>query len=217
MIKVIGIGAGGHAKTVLEALQAGGQVEVIGLLSNEPSQAGTRLLGVPVLGDVDRLASLYEQGVRHAFLGVGSTAYPEARIRLFELLVAEGFAVVQVIHPTAAVSRSAALGQGVVVLANAVVGTSAELGDNVIVNSGAVVEHDCQIGDHCHIAPGATVGGSVRVGPNAHIGLGASVIQGLTIGANSVVGAGAAVVADVDEGVVVTGVPARVLRANRMP
>ena len=46
------------------------------------------------------------------------------------------------------------------------------------------------------------------------VGLGAAVLQGRRVGCNVVIGAGAVVVRDVLDDVVVTGVPARVLKAR---
>ncbi len=215
MIRVVGIGAGGHAQAIIEALQLAGNTEIVGLLAPEQARVGSTVLGVPVLGDDELLPTLLSQGIRHAFLGVGSTERPDARVRLFRMLCEKGFILVSVMHPSAVVSRSARLGAGTVILANAVVGSMAELGDNVIVNSGAIVEHDCRVGNHCHVAPGALLAGGVRVGPKSHVGLGARIIENVTIGANSVVGAGAVVVGDVTDDVIVVGVPARVLRHGR--
>lgn len=67
--------------------------------------------------------------------------------------------MINVIHSTSYVSRSASLGRVSVVLANAVLNAESEIGENVIVNTGAIVEHDCLVGDHCHIASGAVLGG----------------------------------------------------------
>jgi acetyltransferase-like isoleucine patch superfamily enzyme len=51
-----------------------------------------------------------------------------------------------------------------------------------------------------------------RVGDRASIGSNATILGGVTIGVRAFVGAGAVVSADVPEGAVVVGVPARVLR-----
>ncbi len=59
-----------------------------------------------------------------------------------------------------------------------------------------------QLGDHL----------PVRIGDGAWIGHGAVILPGVTVGRRSIVAAGAVVTSDVPDGVIVGGVPARVLR-----
>lgn len=212
MIRVIGLGAGGHAKVVIEILRLAGQYELVGLLDADPARQGESVEGVPVIGDDSQLGSLYEEGVRYAFIGLGSAGDLAPRRRLYEKVRSLGFEVVRAIHPKAVIAASAQLGQGATVMAGAIINPAARLGDNVIVNTGAIVEHDCVLEDHVHLATGARLAGKVHVGQGSHIGIGASVRQGIHIGRESVVGAGTVVVDDVPERVVVVGAPAKILR-----
>ena len=50
---------------------------------------------------------------------------------------------------------------------------------------------------------------NVKVGPRSLIGVGSAIRPGVTIGSDVVVGAGSAVVADIPDGSVVAGCPAR--------
>jgi UDP-perosamine 4-acetyltransferase len=211
-VKIVVIGAGGHARSVIEALRAGGLHDPVACTDPRPELHGSRIDDVPVLGDDARLEALRAEGVPGAALGVGGTRDNAPRARLFQLAQDLGFDLPSVVHPSAAVSAGAVLGEGSVVLAGAVVGPGATVGRNAIVNSGAVVEHDVRLFDHVHVASGAVLGGGVQAGESAHIGLGAAVVQGVEIGAGTVVGAGAVVVRDVPAGAVVAGVPARPLR-----
>ncbi|WP_061214979.1 DapH/DapD/GlmU-related protein [Syntrophomonas wolfei] len=97
-------------------------------------------------------------------------------------------------------------------MAGAVIQALVTIGVNTIINTRASVDHECLIGDHVHIAPGTTISGGVKIGDNVLIGAGATIIQGIHIGASSIVGAGAAVTKDVREGVIVMGIPARVVK-----
>jgi len=214
-LPIVGLGAGGHAKVMVDTLRAAGEYEVVALLDASSKAWGTRVLDVPVTGDDGTLAEWRERGVRHAFVGVGGAADTAPRRRLYELARAHGFEVVRVIHPSAVVSPMAELGTAATVLAAAVLNAGARLGVHVMLNTGAIVEHDCALGDHVHVATGARLNSGVVVGAGAHIGLGASVRQLVRIGAGSTVGAGAVVVADVPDGAVVAGVPARALRRRR--
>ena len=211
-VRVVGLGAGGHAKVVLEALAAQGGYAVVGLLDPRRELWGTDVLGVPVLGDDAELDGQYDQGVSHAFIGLGGVGDNGPRRRLYELARSHGFDVVSTVHPRGTVSPSATLRDGSVVLAAAVVGPDAVVGRNAIVNTGAIVEHDCRVADHAHVASGARLASGVDVGEGAHVGAGATVVQGLRIGERAVVGAGAVVTKDVEAEAVVVGVPARRLR-----
>jgi UDP-perosamine 4-acetyltransferase len=205
------MGAGGHAKILVEILRSLGGWELVGFTDQRPELKGSTFMGVPILGDDGLLPALRAEGVDEAFIGVGAIRDVSARKKLFALATGYGFEMITLVHLSAYVAPSARLGQGVAVLPGAVVNTDVRLGDNVTAYSGAIVEHDCVIGDHVHLSPGVHLAGGVHIEPEAFVGIGASIIQGIRVGAGAVIGAGAAVVRDVPAGCTVVGVPARVL------
>lgn len=190
-------GAGGHAKAVLEMIQAIGAFGVAGIVDDNPALTRTSVLGVPVLGTRDALPGLLEQGIFLAANGVGGIINIEIRVKLFELLSSYGFAFPILHHPRATVEPSAQLADGVQVFANAYVGSSAILRERCMVNTGAIVSHDCEIGRYAHIAPGCLLAGHVHVGERALVGMGVTTIIGLKIGDGARVGNGAVLLADV--------------------
>ena len=210
------LGAGGHAKVVIEAVLESGVCKLVGLLDPAPALKNTRVLGIPVLGGDERLPVLFASGVRRFLLGVGGIGDTRPRQQLFELARRSGMQPVSVIHPRAVVSPSATVGPGATVLAGAVINAHAVLGENVLINTGAIIEHDVAVGDHSHVATGARVTGGVRIGVGVHIGAAATVRQCLVIGDQAIVGAGAVVVKDVPAHALVAGVPARRLRRPRI-
>jgi sugar O-acyltransferase (sialic acid O-acetyltransferase NeuD family) len=211
-MQLVGIGAGGHAKVLIDILRLNGS-EIVGLTDRDPKLWGTHVSGVPVLGDDSVLPKLKGE-VAGAFIGIGGSGDNNPRRRLFEHATKLGFTLVNVIHPSSVMAGDATLGRASVVMAGAIINANARIGDDVIINTGAIVEHDCMIGHHVHIATGACLAGAVNVHDSAHIGVGASIRQCITIGEGAVVGAGAVVVRDVIANSIVVGVPARPLRGN---
>jgi sugar O-acyltransferase (sialic acid O-acetyltransferase NeuD family) len=209
--RMVVVGAGGHARCILEALGAScGAPTAVACTDPDPARRGTTLCGVPIVGDDELLPGLLDEGVLAACVGVGGVGDNKPRAELHAHLVKLGFVLPPVIHDAARVAVDAAIGPGSVVLAGAVVCTGAVVGAGVIVGAGAVVEHDCSIGDHAHLASGCVLGGAVTVGAGALIGLGATVLQRRRVGEWAMVGAGAVVIRDVPAGETVVGSPATV-------
>jgi sugar O-acyltransferase (sialic acid O-acetyltransferase NeuD family) len=196
------VGAGGHARVVADALLcAGVPLEALCFADDRPDLHGRTLLGAPVIGPV---ASVAAGMAFHVAIGDA-----QVRERLQRQLVSAGARPLTVVHPRAVLSASATLGAGAFVAATAVIAPLARVGEGAIVNHAAVVDHDCEVGSWSHVAPHATLGGNVRIGAAVLIGANATVLPGLRVGARATVGAGAVVVADVAEGVICRGVPAR--------
>lgn len=210
-LPVIVLGAGGHAKVLVDALQLAA-VEIVGIVDTDAGMHGTSLLGVRVLGGEGVLSQHDPKQVR-LVNGLGSIGLPEKRRQLFESIRKRGYAFQNVLHPSAVIGSGVILGEGAQIMAGAVVQTGARIGANAILNTGTRVDHDCVVGAHVHLAPGAILCGGVRVGDASHVGAGATVIQEVVIGAGCLIGAGALVLADVPAGVTAAGVPARSIGA----
>ncbi len=195
------IGGGGHALVVAEAALAAG-LALAGFVDDDPFAPLTA--GDPKverLGGMDQLSALAGEGW---VLGVGDL---EFRRDLLKRLAGRAGART-VVHPRAAVSPSAVLGEGVFVGPGAVVHTRARVRDHAIINCGAVVEHECTIGPNAHIAPNAALAGRVSIGADTLVGLGAAVLPGISVGARCVVGAGAVVTSNVQDDRTAIGAPA---------
>jgi sugar O-acyltransferase (sialic acid O-acetyltransferase NeuD family) len=120
----------------------------------------------------------------------------------------------KLIDPTAVIARTATVGEGTVVNADAVVAAGSALGAFVQVNRSASVGHHNVIEDYSTLGPGCLLAGEVRIGRGAFVGAGAVCAPRVTIGPNAVIGAGAVVIRDVSAGAIAVGNPASVVRED---
>ena len=208
MSNVVIVGAGGHARVIIDVLASRGIVPT-GVLDPH-AEPGTLVSGVTVLGDDTWLDANRTEDLR-VVVGLGSTGSVAVREGMFDLLRSKGLTVVGCVHASAVIGSDCRVDTTAQVLPGCVINHSATLGANVVVYSGTIVEHDCVVDDHAYLSPGVTLCGGVHVGRSAFIGAGATVLQGVRIGASAVVAAGAVVTRDVADGATVMGVPAKVV------
>ncbi|MHB9003669.1 MAG: acetyltransferase [Coriobacteriia bacterium] len=205
MTGIVILGAGGHARVVIDALRAQGLVASVAVGASDDTHED--VMGVPVLAGDEQMLALRESGLSHAALGIGSVGDVRLRRGVAEEALGHGFVFEPIVHPSAVVSATASLGRGVFVAAGAVVGPGATLDEFAIINTGAIVDHDCHVGSFAHIAPAAALSGDVVIGAGAHVGTGACIIQGVVVGDGAIIGAGSAVVSDIPAGVTAYGSP----------
>jgi acetyltransferase EpsM len=204
--RVIVWGAGGHGKVIIDALLAADACDVLGIVDDDPKKCGTAVLGIPVLNFSGGLSSLaLRLDLDGVAVAIGNN-YLRSQ-KLFDVRD-KGFETVNVIHPSAHLSRFVELGKGVTVLAGATINAGTVVEDGVCVNTSASVDHDNHLGPYCHVFPNATLAGGVRVDEYAYVGSGAVVNPNVVVGRYAYVGAGAVVREDVQEGLIVAGVPA---------
>jgi len=195
------LGAGGHAKVIIDILNAS-NVEVSGIWDdNEDSKC---LNDLDVNGKIADLSS----GETPVLIAIGSN-----HIRKF---IAEkfNFKFGAAVHPSSVISPSVELQEGTVVMPNVTVNASSFIGKHVILNTGCVVDHDCKVGDYAHISPQTGLTGGVEVGEGTSIGTGACVIPGVKIGKWAIIGAGTVVISNVPDYAVVVGNPGRIIKYN---
>jgi sugar O-acyltransferase (sialic acid O-acetyltransferase NeuD family) len=210
--KIVILGAGGHARDVLDVFEAcnarAPAYDVLGFVV-EPAyfRPGIVINDHPLLGDFAWLA----QHAREVQLvcAVGDTAL-RRRLTLQALPLGGRFCTV--VHPSAILARRVSLGEGCVVAAGVIMTSLVRLKDHVHVNIACTLAHDVAVDDYATIAPGVRLSGNVHIGEGANVGTGATVIEKIRVGPWSTVGAGAAVIRDVPANATAVGCPARVIK-----
>ena len=76
--KLILIGAGGHARSVVDIALQNGEYELVGCLDMVPGN----VLGIPVIGNDDDLESFYAEGVRYIFVAIGKNQLRDEMLSL---------------------------------------------------------------------------------------------------------------------------------------
>ncbi|RJR26632.1 acetyltransferase [candidate division WWE3 bacterium] len=213
MEKIVLVGAGGHALSVIDSIKSNGEYEIVGI-TELGYVVGEKVLGYEVIGNDAILMSVFDSGVKYAFVTVGSIGNTSLRQKLFNMLKDKGFILPVIIDASSNIGSDVCLGEGVYIGKNAVVNVKSTIGDMAIINTGAIIEHGCYIDEFTHIGPGAVICGDVKIGARTHVGANVTVIQGVNIGNNSIIGAGSIVVRDVPSKVIAYGNPCKVVRNN---
>jgi len=183
-------------------------VRVAGFVENmDRARCATPIDGLPIYW-IDDIAPLAATHV--ATCGIATTH----RSRFTDQVDAIGMPFATLVHPTAHVSRTVELGPGTLVGAGVVIGAHTRLGRHVFVNRGALIGHHTTIADFVTIHPGANVAGACEIGEATYVGMEAVVIDHTKVGRHSVIAAGAVVIEEVPDGVLVAGVPAKVVKRN---
>lgn len=203
------IGGGGHCKSVIDAAKRMNFFDEI-VITDPNMKQGTKVLGCTVVGTDDCLGELRQQGFEYAFVTVGSANINPLREKIADKVVALGFKFPVIQDPSAVVSDTAIIGDGIFIGKNAVINADAKIGKHCIINTGATIEHECTVDDFVHISVGTTLCGEVSIGKNCMIGSRSTVIQCINVGDNCVVGAGAVVINNLPDNCTAIGVPARV-------
>lgn len=188
-------GASGHAKVIIDILNAQG-IKIKGIFDDNENIKS--LLEYPVIKPIEIQSPL--------IISIGSN---EIRKKIAdEINVEFGSAI----HPSAIISEYAKIGEGTVVMQNAVIQSSSTIGKHCIINTSASIDHDCEVGNFVHISPNAAICGNVSIGEGTWIGAGTTVIQGVKIGKWCIIGAGSVVTKDIPDNALAVGNRCKVIK-----
>lgn len=131
------------------------------------------------------------------------------RKKTVEYILGQGGQFINLIHPTAIISPSARLGNGIAIKAFCVISSDVIIEDFSFFQSSVIMGHDVHIGKFCQVNSFAFFAGCVRVHDLVTINAGAKLIQSVVVEGQAIVGMGSVVLNRVKKGTTVFGVPAK--------
>lgn len=170
-------------------------------------KAGTKILSVPVLGNVTELNA--HKNSLSIVIAIGD---PNIKSQLVERLTNPALSFPVLTHPTAVIGVEIVLGEGTMITAGCVLTADIQVGKHVLINLNSTIGHDVILGDYSSIMPGAHISGAVNVGKRVFIGTGVAVLQHISIHDDAIIGAGAVVTKSINSPETVVGIPARTLK-----
>jgi sugar O-acyltransferase (sialic acid O-acetyltransferase NeuD family) len=204
------IGAGGHAKVVVDAIHNSKlKTNEIYIADDNPKLEHVDFMGVHIITPVKQAIEQISQSAKIKFhIAIGDN---QTRLDIYSKFIASDirFDLLTIAHFNSTISVYSDIAAGCLVAAQAIVGPYAIIGINTIVNHGAIIDHDVTIGNFCHIAPNATIGGNVKIGNNCLVGSSATILPNIIIGDNVIIGSGAVVTKNIQANCLVKGIPAR--------
>ncbi|WP_027419904.1 acetyltransferase [Crocinitomix catalasitica] len=197
---IVLIGAGGHVRPIIDAAYLNG-FKIEGII--DPSFKGIpeKIMGIPVMGGIDTLRELSNK--IEIFIAIGDNF---KRKEMYLELKNQGYKFINIIHPTAIISKYLTLGEAIFINAGAIVNAGVKIGNASIINTGVIVDHETQIESFVHLSPGVTIAGRVQIGDETFIGIGSTVIDKIKIGANVTIGANSTIIKNIDSNLKIIGV-----------
>lgn len=200
------IGAGGLAREACElaeiCMESDKSLRIKGFLSDGPSNI--EALGYPPILGTTSDYSIEEGDVFFCAIGKVSD-----RKKTVERIKRKGGKFINLIHPSANISRRAHIGEGVAIRANCSISNECVIRDHCYLQGTVILGHDVELGKFCQINSFTFIAGNVSVGDLCTLNAGCRIIQGISIGKGSTVGMGSVVLRKVKQNVTVFGVPAR--------
>jgi sugar O-acyltransferase (sialic acid O-acetyltransferase NeuD family) len=214
-MKIIIIGAGAHARVIIDILIQNSSVEIVGILDSQLT-INSKFYGIDVVG---RQNNLNELKAQYDFSG-GIVAIGDNYSR--SLVVKEiidqmpNFTFINAVSPFTSISPSHQMGCGNVIMAGNVINSDAEIKNHCILNTKSSLEHNSIMHDFSSLAAGVTTGGFVSIGTFSAIALGCVIFDRITIGDNVIVGSGSLVTKDLDSDFLYYGSPAKKISKRRL-
>lgn len=194
MKKLAIIGTKEFAEQITDFAIETGNFEVVGYYDNIESK-GKIINGRPVFGPVaDAVEGYREKVFDEIFIGVGYTRFDLREAFYNELKGKVPFA--NIIMPSAEVSPTAKLGEGIYVGPHSTIAAHTVIDNNVFIHGNCLIGHDSYLKSHSYFSGRDFMAGFCNVGERVFIGLSVCVADHMTIADDVWVGIGSIVAKD---------------------
>jgi sugar O-acyltransferase (sialic acid O-acetyltransferase NeuD family) len=209
-LPLVVLGAGGLGREIADIAGAMNrdhpQWDIRGFLDDDRQLSGSSINDIPVLGGLD---DLHRFDDARFVVALATPRDVTLRARVTEKLEIRPDRLATIIHPTASVGESCAVGPGSVLFAGVVATANVHIGMSVVAMPHVVFTHDDVIDDYATFGAGVRVAGRVSIGRSAYVGSGSLIRENVRVGAEALVGMGAVVTKDIPSAETWIGVPAR--------
>lgn len=210
--RVLILGGGGGAALVIDILSRTLNQKPAAILDNNKALVGTALMNVPILGDFEVAARLWDEG---AFDTIISTVVRDVndRAQIFERFTAMGIPFTNVIDPDVRIGADVTIGTGNLIIYGGYLATAVTLGDNNFLAAGTCIEHHSKIGSHCTFGPRTSLSGKVVVADRVKFGTNVAVEPQVEIGTRALIASGVVLTSHVPAGAVVKSAATAIIRS----
>lgn len=187
-LAIIGSALAGGGVQIVDILLESAVMHELRIYDDEDEAQGQEVLGVPVVGPLERLPRDFSDGIiDSAIIAVGSIT---PRKFLYEKFSSLGFSFPNIISSRAIISKSATIGKGNVILPNVYIGPRVRIADNNYITSSTTINHDTNIGSHSYFSTAVSVAGRVNIEDCIRFDTSSCVTADATVASGTLIGPG---------------------------
>lgn len=206
MKKLIIVGASGFGRELMDCIYDINKQkptwEIVGFIDDNPKALDGFTCDYNIIDDIQHHSPLPDT------LYVCALAFPEVKKKIVKQLKERGAKFATLIHPLAAISPSAKIGEGCIITHFSNVSCDTKVGDFVTVLASGIA-HDVTIGDFSTFSGHVYINGQCKVGEGVYMGCGSMIAPSKKIGDYAKIGIGSVIISNVKPNTTVFGNPAK--------